>query len=304
MAKTFSYYPGCSMHSTGSDFSASLKAICKYLGIELKEIPDWNCCGASATHIADHELGYNLALRNLILAEQMGGNDVVTPCASCFANLKHAEHEGRKKGSGIAGQFKGDVTVRNLLEVIVNEIGLDEIKKHTKQSLHHLKPAAYYGCLMVRPPEIMQMDDAEDPVMIDNVCGALGAQSVKWSYKTDCCGASLSVPRTDVVVGLISKIFTAAQESGANCIVTACPMCQLNLDTRQAAAAAKTGQNFNMPVYYFTELMGVAFGLQEYGNWFKKHIVNPLPLIEDALSAPPPPEPEKKKKKQEAAAEA
>jgi len=302
MAKTFSYYPGCSMHSTGSDFSMSLKAVCKYLGVELKEIPDWNCCGASATHIADHEVGYNLALRNLILAEQMGGNDVVTPCAACFANLKHAEHEGRKKGSGIAGQFKGSVTVRNLLEVVMNDVGLDEIKSHVKRSLHHLKPAAYYGCLMVRPPEIMQMDDAEDPALIDAVCGALGAKTVKWSGKTDCCGASLSVPRTDVVVSLIGKIFAAAQASGANCIVTACPMCQLNLDTRQAAAAAQSGLGFSMPVYYFTELMGVAFGLQEYTAWFNKHITDPLPLIQDALNAPPPPEPETKKKP--AAAEA
>lgn len=290
------------MHSTGRDFSDSLQAVCKYLGMELEEIPDWNCCGASATHIADHSLGYNLGLRNLILAEKMGNDVVTTPCAACYANLKHAEHEGREKGSGIAGQFQGNVTVRNLLDIVFNEVGVDGIKQHVKRNLGALRPVAYYGCLMVRPPEIMQMDDPENPMLIDNVLGAIGIQSVNWTYKTDCCGASLSVPRTDVVVKLIGKLFSAAEDAGANCVVTACPMCQLNLDTRQVAAAELLGRKFNMPVLYFTELMGVAFGLQEYAGWFNKHIIDPMPLVEQALASPPP-EPEKKKVKAAAAAE-
>ena len=286
MANKYSYYPGCSVHGTSREFGESLNAVAKALGMELAEIPDWNCCGASATHIADHEVGYNLSLRNLILAEQMG-NDVVTPCAACFANLKHAEKEGREKGGGLAGQFRGDITVRNLLEAVVTDVGLDTIKQNVKHELGALKPVCYYGCLMVRPPEIMEMDDPENPMLIDHVVEALGAPAVNWTYKTDCCGASLSIPRTDIVVKLVGKLFTAAKEVGANCIVTACPMCQLNLDSRQAEAAQALGETFNFPILYFTELMGVAMGLPNYATWFKRHITDPLPLIQTALSAAP-----------------
>jgi heterodisulfide reductase subunit B2 len=284
MARKYSFYPGCSLHSTGREYGESLRAVCKVLGVELVDIPDWNCCGASATHIADHGVQYNLGLRNLILAEQMG-DDVVTPCAACYANLKSSEFEGRKQGSGIAGEFKGNITVKNLLQVVAQDVGLEAVKQNVKRSLEGLKPAAYYGCLMVRPPEITQADDAENPIFMDDVLAALGAKTVKWSYKTDCCGAGLSVPRTDVVLRLIGRILTDAEEAGADCIVTACPLCQLNLDTRQAAAGQALGKSFQFPIYYFTELMGAAFGLLEYPKWFKRHITDPLPLLEKALAS-------------------
>lgn len=267
------------MHGTGREFGESLHAVCGALDMELAEISDWNCCGASATHTVDHSVGYGLSLRNIKLAEQ-GGADIVTPCAACFANLKHAEHEARERG-----EYSGPA-VRNLLEAMATDAGMDEIKSKVTQPLAGLKPAAYYGCLMVRPPEIMQMDDAEDPVLLDNVMAALGIKTVKWSYKTDCCGASLSVPRTDVVLKLAGKLLIAAVDAGANCIVSACPMCQLNLDTRQAEAAQALGKSFNLPVYYFTELMGVAFGLPGYQTWFNRHLVNPLPLVREAMTAP------------------
>jgi len=287
MAREYTYYPGCSMHSSGKDFEESLQAVCRHLDINLVELPDWNCCGASATHITDPEVGYELSLRNLVMAEQLAKRDIVTACAACYAHLKHSEHEALERGSGKMGTFKGDIKARNLLDVIHEDVGLDEVEKNVKIKLEGLKPVGYYGCLMVRPPEICELDDAEDPVFIDDIMASIGADPVFWTYKTDCCGGSLSVPRSDVVIDLVGKLFEHAIEAGANCIVTACPLCHVNLDSRQEQAGQKLGKTINLPVYYYTELMGISFGIQEYPTWLGRHFVDALPLIESVLKAAP-----------------
>lgn len=287
MAKRYTYYPGCSSHTSGKDFEESLQAVCKHLGVDLIELPDWNCCGASATHITDHEVGIQLSLRNLGMAEQIAERDVVTACAACYSHLKYAEHAAKEEGvKSKIGSYDGKVTARNLIDIIHNDVGLDTIADNVKYKLEGLKPVGYYGCLMLRPPEIMQLDKVENPVYIDDICEALGAEPVHWSYKTECCGASLAIPRTDVVLKLVGRLLEKAEEAGANCIVTACPLCQLNVDSRQQSAGEALGKSFNLPVYYFTELMGISFGIQEYRTWLNRHIVDPKPLIDKALSAP------------------
>lgn len=280
-----SYYPGCSMHATGKDFDESLKAVSGPLGIELKELEDWNCCGASATHTADPEVSYNLGLRNLSMAEKIG-DDLVTACPACYAHLKHSEHEAKERGGkGSAGNFAGKIRPRHLLDVVHEDIGLDAVRALVKKQLVGIKPVAYYGCLMVRPPELVEMDDPENPVFMDNIMEAIGAEPVEWSYKTDCCGGSLSIPRAEVVIQLVSKIYEAAQEAGANCVVTACPLCHVNMDSRQPQAGELLGKKLDMPVFYFTELMGIAFGLNDYPKWLGRHIVDGMPLVESVLKA-------------------
>jgi len=280
MAKQYAYYPGCSMHSSGKDFEESLQAVCRALDLDLQEIADWNCCGASATHLVDHKVSDGLALRNLKLAQGMGVSEVVTACAACYSHLKFGEKAAKESGK-IPEGFRA----RNLLDVMHEDVGIGRLEKMVKRPLAGLKPAAYYGCLMVRPPEVMQMDDAEDPVFMDDIVEALGAERVDWSYKTDCCGGSMSIPRADLVIDMVGNLMEMALEAGANCFVAACPLCMVNLDTRQEAAGAKNGKTYNLPVYYFTELMGIAFGLSEYPKWLRRHIIDGLPLIEGKTAA-------------------
>lgn len=285
MSMKLSYYPGCSMHATGKDFDESLKAVCVALGVELKELADWNCCGASATHTADPEVSYNLSMRNLSMAEKLG-NDLVTACPACFTHLKHGQHEAKARGGkSDAGAFNGTIRPRHLLDVVHEDIGMDAVAGLVKNKLKGLKPVSYYGCLMVRPPEVVEMDNAENPMFMDDVMEAVGAEPIDWSFKTDCCGGSLSIPRADVVVSLVSKLYAEALDAGANCIVTACPLCHVNVDSRQAQAGQALGVQLNMPVFYFTELMGVAFGLSDYPKWLGRHIVDGMPLIESVLKA-------------------
>lgn len=258
----FSYYPGCSLHSTGKEYDESTRAVCQALGIELVEIPDWNCCGASAAHSLNHGLATGLNRRNLLLA-QGAGMDIAVPCSACYHNLKQADEE--------MGDDKRRVQVRHLLDVIYHEVGMDDVRKAVKKTLKGLKVAPYYGCLITRPPQVENFDSIEQPQSMDKILSACGAEVMGWSYKTDCCGAGLSLPQTELVLSLVKRIIAQAKQSGAECIITACPMCQANLEMRQNGA--------NMPVLYFTEVLGIAFGMKDVNVWLKKHLVSPLELV-------------------------
>nr|WP_207754975.1 CoB--CoM heterodisulfide reductase iron-sulfur subunit B family protein [Desulforadius tongensis] len=281
----YSYYPGCSLCSTASEYNLSSEAICARLGIELQEIPDWNCCGATSAHSASAYLSVALPLRNLILAESMG-LDMVVPCAACYHWQRVAHREvvegtpvGRKANeelTEVMGRgYKGTLQIKHIMEVILQQQVLDLLPEKVVTPLAGLKLAAYYGCLMLRPAEVVAFDDPEQPQSIDNLAKALGAETVRWSAKVDCCGGSFTLAESGVVGKLTADIVSAARRGGAAAIVTACPLCQANLDTRQKE------NEVQMPVFYITELVGVALGMPEARRWFRKHIVDPVPLLEE-----------------------
>jgi heterodisulfide reductase subunit B len=275
----YAYYPGCSLESTAKEYDLSVRATARMLGVDLVELPDWNCCGASSGHCTNYELSLALPARNLAIAEQVGLNMAVA-CAACYLRFRQTNHDLRKsddlrkKVEKIVGMpYNGTTEVKHLLEVFAKEVGLKQIQARVQKPLKGLKVAAYYGCYLVRPPEITQFDDPEAPIMMDNLLGALGAEPVEYTHKVECCGGSLLLARTDVVKKLVNDICQAALDAGAAAVVTACPLCMANLDTRQPQT--------KVPILHFTELTGIALGADknDYGVWLKKHINDPRPLL-------------------------
>lgn len=284
----YAYFPGCSLHSTAKEYDFSTKEVANALGIELIEIPDWVCCGATPAHITIHLLSLALPVKNLLQARKMDSYEVVTCCAACFNRLKTAnkfmesDPEHREKVQKIVGeQYKGEVKVRHFLDVLVNIFGLKNIKERVTKKLSGLKVACYYGCLLVRPPDITELDDLEEPHLMDDLMKIIGIEPVKWPYKTECCGASFSLTKTDIVLKLSGDILQMAYDEGAQAIVVACPLCQSNLDLRQGMINKKYKKNFDMPILYFTQLIGLALGIEPKKLGLEKHIVDPLPLLRE-----------------------
>ncbi|MHB1125932.1 MAG: CoB--CoM heterodisulfide reductase iron-sulfur subunit B family protein [Bacillota bacterium] len=278
----YAYYPGCSLNSTGIEYNLSAKAVAKHMGVELWEIPEWNCCGSSPAHKTDHLLALALPARNLAIAEKEG-LDVAIPCASCFSRMKATEAAVRKSAdtketiaSLIDMEYNASIQVYSFLDVMVNQVGLEAVKEKVVKPLTGLKVASYYGCLLVRPPKLTCFDDAEDPQSMDNLVEVLGGTPVSWAYKTECCGAGHSTTRPQVGAAMINSILRNAAVAGADCIVTACPLCLLNLDMRQSAGA----QQYRLPVFYFTELMGLAMGYAPKEVGITTHFIDPVSLLE------------------------
>jgi heterodisulfide reductase subunit B len=273
----FSYYPGCSLESTACEYNASVQAVFESLGVGLHEIEQWNCCGASSAHSINRELSLALPARNLALA-QPAGLDIVMPCAACFNRHKSADFELRTNPAQratlealIGFEFSGAVAVRPLLDVVANQIGLSALEARVEKPLKGLKAVGYYGCLLVRPPEITQFENPDNPILMSQILETIGAEAHPWSYATECCGGGLSLTKSNVAARLVNRLAEHAREAGADAIVTSCPLCQVNLEMRQDAQ--------KMPVLYFTELIGLAFGLDEAGSWWSKHLINPRPLL-------------------------
>jgi len=272
----FSYYPGCSLESTAKEYDQSVRAVAEMLDIDLVELPDWSCCGASSGHCTNYQLSLALPARNLALAEKEG-RDLAVACAACFLRFKQTNHELRADDSlrqeieKIIGMpYKGSVEVRHFLDIICRGVGFEEIQRRVKRPLKGLRLVSYYGCYLVRPPEITQFDDPENPRLMDDLMEALGAEALDWSHKVECCGGNLLLSRVDIVIKLVGDIVQAALDTGADGIVTACPLCQANLDTRQPGPD-------RVPVFYFSELLGLALGVDEklLRSWWKRHLINP-----------------------------
>ncbi|MDP1991361.1 MAG: CoB--CoM heterodisulfide reductase iron-sulfur subunit B family protein [Syntrophales bacterium] len=275
-----SYYPGCSLHGTAKEYDQSVRAVSRTLGIDLEEIEDWSCCGASSAHSTNFKLSIALPARDLIAAEKKT-QDVMVPCAACFSRFKTAEHHLRHDPAlkaeveGIVGgKYQGSVAVRNPIDIIVKDIGLETLREKVVKPLTGLRPVSYYGCLLLRPPDVCRFDDAENPVLLDKILTELGAEARPWSFKTDCCGGSLTISKTPIVTKMVDKLMTMAREAGANCLVTACPVCTANLDMR---ASGDTG----LPVFYFTELAALAMGQEGPEEWFRLHRTDPRPLLKE-----------------------
>jgi heterodisulfide reductase subunit B len=280
---SYFFYPGCSLESTARDFRLSTEAVARALRIDLPELPDWTCCGSTAAHQSDPLLSLALPAKNLLAAS---GRTVAVCCAACYSRLKTANHrianapEARAQVASVLGaDYDGSTPVKHVLEIMRDDVGLGEIARCARAPLSGLRVAAYYGCLLVRPPEITGFDDPENPTLLDNVLAAAGAELVDWSHKTECCGASCSITKVEIVERLAREILTMARDSGADCIATACPLCQLNLDMRQRNIEARSGDRLGLPVLYFTQLLGLALGLKPRELGLGSLMVDPMPVL-------------------------
>jgi heterodisulfide reductase subunit B len=300
MSARYAFYPGCTLHSTGVEFGVSTELVCHALDLEMVEIPDWNCCGASSAHSMNHTLFLALPARNLAQAQAVGLDDLAIPCAACYSRLAAANLALQQDGafraemeSLLGFEFKGRVRPRNLLDIVANDCSKETLAAQVKVPLAGLKVASYYGCLLIRPPQYTgRWDDPEHPQTMDYVVELMGAEPIPWSYGVDCCGGSLTLNRSDLVVHLVDRLARAAHEAGAEALVTACPMCMANVDGRQLyrggpPSAYALGRPLPrpprpgyepLPIFYFTELMALAYDLPVH-KVLAKHLVNPRPLL-------------------------
>jgi heterodisulfide reductase subunit B len=284
----FGYYPGCSLHATAREFSESLQELVKALDVELEEIRDWACCGASSAHATNHLLGVSLPARTLALAQEQDLDNIVAPCAACYGRLAGAAHELR----GDAG-LKAEVAeiLRRPLAAdqdVINIVGFLQqlepaIKARLVKPLQGLKVACYYGCLLLRPHQITRFDDPEQPSSMESVCAAVGATPLAWNKRIECCGAGFSLSRTGSVIRMGREILADARAAGADAIIVGCPMCHSNLDMRQAAMNKGQAGADALPILYVTELVGLALGLDPRAMGLHRHYVSTQPLL-DRLS--------------------
>ncbi len=281
----YAYYPGCSAHSTARDMHESCLAVSKALGIELKEIEGWTCCGASSAHQTDRELAASLASANLVKASRMG-MDMVVNCAACYNRSKVANYEvvnsedmRRAVADSLGEPYDGSVPVRHFVEILLKDVGTAALRKKVVRALTGLKAAPYYGCYLVRPPEATDFDDPENPTILERLIEVTGAENVEWSGKVDCCGGMQNLTRTEITVRRSAAVIDMARAAGAECIVVACPMCQISLDARQADMERLLGRKYNMPVIYLTQLLGLALGLSPRELGFDRLMVDPAVVL-------------------------
>jgi len=284
----YAYYPGCSLHSTAKEYDHSLRAVCSKLGIELVEIKNWFCCGSTPAHSVSRLLASALPLGNLAIMQRMDLGEVVVPCPSCFSRFKSALYNvGNEPGlreeieQVIKGNWSDDIKIYHPLEIFSEESQLGKISSLVKRELADLKVVCYYGCLLTRPPKVAQFDICEYPESMDRILRALGIATLDWSYKTDCCGASFALTRTDIVLKLSHEILEEAKSVGADAIVVACPLCHTNLDTRQEEIEKAYGADYKLPILYFTQLMGISFGLSPRELLLEKHFISAGSKLEE-----------------------
>jgi heterodisulfide reductase subunit B2 len=282
----YAYYPGCSLETAASPYDKSVREVFKALGINLHEIEDWNCCGATMYMSVNNTVAYSISARNLALAQKMG-MDVCAPCSSCFTILQKTNRyidwdpkEREKINQALAAAnlvYDKPVAVRHPLDILVNEIGLDTIKAKVVNSLAGLKVAPYYGCQIVRP--YGYFDDVDDPVTMNKLLQALGAEVTHYPGKVRCCGGMLMTTEENIALKLNLGLLQAAVDNGAEMIATACPLCQMNLEAYQNKINQAFGKNFNIPIVYFTHLVGVALGMSPAKMGLDKLLVSPDKLL-------------------------
>ncbi len=288
----YAYFPGCSQESTAEEYNRSLRAVGRRLeAMELVEIRDWNCCGATpAAAIENPLLPHSLAARNLSIAQEMGLDQIVAPCAACYKNLRKASHDLRDDPE-MRAQAQSTLDHRSLdrvpevrhpLDVVVNDVGLDNIP--VEKPLEGLKIASYYGCLLSRPAG--GFDDPETPQSMDRLMERLGAEPISWAYKTKCCGGGIYMFYEDVSFSMSADVLAHAKAAGANAVSVGCPFCQLLLDLYQDKLADIRKTTFDLPIFFFTQLMGLAMGLDRAELGLEKLVVSPFPLLARTIDAP------------------
>ncbi len=275
---TLGFYPGCSLKGSSREYAESALAVAKAFDINIEEINDWNCCGATAAHNMNKELSLALPARILSLAEKQGFTEIVVPCAACYSRLTVTKHEladdpALKTAVTDANNlgYTGSVSVLNIVQMLDKYITPDLAGKVVKPFDH--KVACYYGCLLVRPHDILKFDREEDPQSLDTLMLKAGATPIDWAFKTECCGAGLSVSRTSSVGRLSGKIIGDAKDRGAEAVIVACPMCHSNLDMRRDAINSYLGEKVDIPVLYITQAIGLALGLDRKALGLQRHFV-------------------------------
>lgn len=279
----YGYYPGCSLLSSAKEYDRSLRLSFACLGIELVELEDWNCCGAV------HGEGKGviaLPARNLALAESQGLDTIIAPCSGCYRNLRRASQAVEKdkatrqmvnESLAEGMQLRGNVRVLHPLYVLQREVGFERIKKQVVQPLAGMKVAAYYGCMLTRPKD--EFDSAERPTGLDGLLTVLGAEPVAYPFKAKCCGGALAISHSGVTAHLTANVLDSAKAAGADAVTLACPMCHTALDLYQGKAERAVGHALELPVVYFTQLLGLALGIEAAELSFNRHIVSPLPQL-------------------------
>lgn len=283
--KYYSYYPGCSAEATASPLGVSVTPVAKKLDMELAELEDWNCCGSTPYWSVDKLEAAAMATRNLALAEKRGF-DLVTPCSNCFVilnstndYLKELPDFKEKVDKALAAaklKYSGGVRVRHLAEVLYTDITPEGIAAKVTKPLKGLKVGAYYGCQLVRPDGF---DNPESPHSLDEIITSLGADAVPWEMKARCCGSSLVMPEQEVALGLVNKLLRNATGNGAQCLITPCPLCQINLDAYQSVVNSQFKTNYNIPVLFVTQLIGVAMGIPAGELALSGNIVSPMRVL-------------------------
>ncbi len=286
----YAYFPGCSQEASAEEYNRSLKAVAARLeAVELVEIPDWNCCGATPAATVNSLLPHALAARNLAIAEGMG-MEVVAPCSACYKNLNKASHSlnddpalKAEVNSTLDGHQVGRAPkVRHPVDVLVNDVGVDNVP--VAKPLRGLRVASYYGCLITRPEG--GFDDPERPQSMDRLMEALGAEAVDWPYKTKCCGGAIYMPSESISFALSADILAHAKAAGANAVAVGCPFCQLLLDLYQDKLEAIKRTTFNLPILFFSQLMGLAMDLDRAELGLEKLVVSPFGLLAETVDAP------------------
>lgn len=281
------YYKSCSLHASSKDYARSLEAAFDALHTELVPIQDWNCCGASSAHSTNELLGYALPARNLALAEQQGLTTVLVPCSACYSRMLQAAEKMRLDDDAAREineviqplRYLGTVQVKNILEILRDEIGPGEILRAKRRDLAGLRVACYYGCYLTRTPRTAAFDDRENPRTMERLLQLLGAEPVDWPYKTDCCGAGFSLSEEPFSTQLCEKLYDMALRVGAEALVATCPLCQTNLDLNQDRLKREKGISFNLPVFYITDLLGLALGCNLGAKQWRSHFVDPRALL-------------------------
>jgi heterodisulfide reductase subunit B2 len=286
--KGYAYYPGCSLETMACEYDASFRNLCERLDIALEEVPDWFCCGAGMVGNLSPLLGVATPLKNLALARRNGFDQLVAPCSACYSQFKRASREVeenarlRQQVEEVIEQPVDHVAVFHPLEMLQREF--EGRAPEIRNDLSHLRVACYYGCLLTRPPKVVNFDQCEDPQSMDRLLQRAGIPTVSWSRKTFCCGAFYAMVNPAQVLELARTILEDAAGAGANALAVACPVCHLNLDARQPEVNATYGTGFQLPVFYFTQLLGHALGVPAEGLGLWRHVVDPQPLLMQAAA--------------------
>ncbi len=303
--KEYAYYSGCSLEGTSSEYDESMRAVLNELDVKYREPDDWSCCGSTPAHTVNHVFAAALAARNLALVEKIGLDTIITPCPSCMTAFKKAQH-GMTKSESFKNEvnqlldepYGCSVESKSGLQVIYEDVGIETVASRVTHALPGLKVAPYYGCILNRPPEVAQFDDPENPISMDKILSAAGVEVTDFAFKLECCGAAFGVVKKEMVNQLTYKVLSMAIDSGANCIAVACPLCQLNLDLRQGQVNSTMGSSLNIPILYFTQILGLTYGLSPRSLGMDKLIVSADHIIESRITV------EEMKKIQEAEAQA
>jgi heterodisulfide reductase subunit B len=279
------YFPGCTLYTKAKNFDQTARNCSRLLGFELKELPNWTCCGATFPLATDNLMALLPPSRILAKAREEG-TTLTTLCAVCFNVIKRTNRlmqgDGEKRetiNNFIEKNYQGDLRVVHYLEILKQDVGFPQLKEKIKKSLSGLKAAPYYGCMLLRPFEEMEFDDKERPMIFENFLGALGADPIEFPYKIECCGSFQSVASPDVATECAYKILGSAMKSGAEVVVSTCPMCTFNIDHKQADIKTKYLDFKPIPVFYFTQLLGISMGLDYRTLGFEQNAIDPLPLL-------------------------